>query len=454
MKMTRRQAILASAAVLAWPGGTRAAARDVLRTGEVRRQLAPAGYPETQLWGYNGSAPGPEIRVRQGETLTRRLENRLPQATSVHWHGIRIDNAMDGVPGLTQEAVPPDGSFDYAFVAPDAGTYWYHSHNRSVEQVARGLYGPLIVDEAEGAPEVDDDLLLAIDDWRLTAEAQVAEDFENMHDRAHAGRLGNFATTNGTAEFARPVRRHERLRLRILNAANARIFDFGFAGFEGWLVALDGMPLARPEPLPQRLTLAPAQRADLIVDVTAEDGGEALLLHLTRDGGFAQAAFPVTGAAGTVRRDPPGPLPPNPGMALLDPKGARPIELLMEGGAMSRMMMGGGMRDMLARGQVWALNGIAGLPDAPLVEAARGETLRIPLVNDTAFPHAMHLHGHHFREILPDGSTGPMRDTILIEAGETREIVFAADNPGDWLLHCHMLAHQIAGMKTWLRVTA
>jgi FtsP/CotA-like multicopper oxidase with cupredoxin domain len=124
-------------------------------------------------------------------------------------------------------------------------------------------------------------------------------------------------------------------------------------------------------------------------------------------------------------------------------------------GRMSGAMMGGamrGMREMAAAGMVWALNGRADMPDAPLLEAARGQTVRLRLVNDTAWPHAMHLHGHHFRRV--DGpAPGPWRDTLLMDRGETAEIAFVADNPGDWLLHCHMLAHAATGMMTWVRVT-
>lgn len=123
-------------------------------------------------------------------------------------------------------------------------------------------------------------------------------------------------------------------------------------------------------------------------------------------------------------------------------------------GGMREAMMSGRrmeMRDLAAAGKVWAFNGIAGMPDRPLLEASRGETVRLTMVNDTAWPHAMHLHGHHFRVLGPNGP-GPLRDTTLMERGETAEIAFVADNPGDWLLHCHMLEHSAGGMMTWLRV--
>ena len=107
---------------------------------------------------------------------------------------------------------------------------------------------------------------------------------------------------------------------------------------------------------------------------------------------------------------------------------------------------------MAAQGKVWAFNGVADFPAEPLMELATGETARIAIVNETAWPHAMHLHGHHFRKIEADGTTGPLRDTILVDREETAEIGFVADNPGDWLLHCHMPEHAEGGMETWVRV--
>ena len=459
--LNRRQVhrtLLGSLASLGLPRIALAEAAIDLVAGEARARLAPAEYPETAVWAFGGSVPGPTIRLTQGARVSRRFVNDLPQPSSVHWHGIRIENAMDGVAGMTQPAVEPGDAFLYDFAVPDAGTYWYHPHNRSWEQMARGLYGALIVDEPEGAPEADLDEVLLIDDWRLTDRAQIAEDFGSMHDWAHAGRIGNWITVNGDGAWSREVQQGARLRLRLANTANARIFSLEPRGLDGWVVALDGMPLAAPERL-DRLTLVPAQRADLIVDVTADDGDEALLISLERDGGYAIAGFPVRGRARSARLADPVPLPANPTPALGPLGEARRAELLMEGGAMGGMrgaMMGGrmmGMRDMAAAGKVWAFNGMAEMGDTPLIEAARGETIRVAMVNDTAWPHAMHLHGHHFRRISADGSVGPLRDTILMTRGETVEIAFVADNPGDWLLHCHMLEHSAGGMMTWLRVS-
>ena len=460
MNISRRR-FLASAAtsVLAGtvPARVVASGAPPLRAMSASVHLAPPGYPETPLWGFDGRVPGPVLRVAQGERLARRFVNELPQPSTIHWHGIRIANATDGVPELTQAPVPPGGDFLYDFAAPDAGTYWYHPHQRTWEQMARGLYGALIVEEPVPSG-VDRDEVLLIDDWRLTEEAHIHESFGAMMDWSHAGRIGNWVTVNGNGDFRVSAGRHERLRLRLVNTANARIFSLGLQGVEGWIVALDGQPLAAPAPA-GRIILAPAQRADLIVDVTGEEGVHDMLVSFERDDTRPIAALDVAGQERPARLPAPAALPANPVPRLGDLSRARQATLRMEGGAMGRMreaVVDGrtmGLRQLVEAGLVWAFNGVAAeLPREPLLAASRGETVRIVMVNDTAWPHAMHLHGHHFRRLGTDGRPGSLRDTILIDRNETAEIAFVADNPGSWLLHCHMLEHAASGMRTWIEV--
>lgn len=431
------------------------APRLTARPGKV--QLAPAKYAPTDIWGYEGSVPGPVLRVKQGERITRTFVNQLPQPSTIHWHGIRIDNSMDGVPELTQAAVEPGAEFLYDFTVPDAGTYWYHPHNRTWEQLARGLYGALIVEEAD-PPAVDRDEVLLIDDWRLAEDASLAGNFGAMHDMSHAGRLGNWLTVNGDGDPRMTVRHNERLRLRLVNTANARVMTIELRKLEGWVIALDGQPVDTPY-RPEQIVLGPAQRADLIVDVTAAPGEEAFLASAEGDSGYAIMTFPVEGTTREDKLGEPAPLPANPLPPLGDLSGIEPVTLSMEGGAMGRMqgaMMGGrmmGMRDLVQAGKVWAFNGMADMPDKPFIDARAGQTVRVSMINETAWPHAMHLHGHHFRQVMADGSTGPLRDTLLVQRGETADIAFVADNPGDWMFHCHMVEHSATGMMTWMRVS-
>jgi FtsP/CotA-like multicopper oxidase with cupredoxin domain len=439
-----------------------------LRAGPAETMLLDpaAGDPMTRVWAYEGSVPGPLLRYRKGERAALRLVNGLEQPTSIHWHGVRIANAMDGVPGLTQEAAAPGAAFDYAFELPDAGTFWYHSHSRSWEQVARGLYGVLIVEEEE-APEVDQDIVLALDDWRIGDDGQIHEaSFGALHDWAHAGRLGNWLTVNGRTVQEFPVTAGDRLRLRLLNAANARVLDLDLGPEEAALIALDGYPL-EPRRLEGPLRLAPGQRADLIVDCTQAPGSRMSLMALNGEAGVEAAAF-LYGAEDGRKRIEARPA------ARLQPWRAAPLELagaieqplLMEGGAMSRFpgatLRGKAMdfRELASNGKLWAFNGVAqDMEDVgpPLLSARRGRSVVIDMRNETSFPHVMHLHGHHFQLLEVDGAPArhqDWRDGVLTQPGERVKIGFVADNPGKWLFHCHMLEHHAAGMGAWIEVLA
>ena len=449
-------------AVAASAGGWLSPARAIAREGATLHakpgtaRLAPADYPETPIWGYDGRVPGPTLRVPQGARVARRFLNQIPQGSTVHWHGVRLENAMDGVPDLTQAVVEPGYGFLYDFTVPDAGTFWYHPHERAWEQMARGLYGALVVEEPD-PPQVDRDEVLLIDDWRLAEDASIHESFGALGDWSHGGRTGNWITVNGEAGWSRQVGRYERLRLRLANVANARIFSLALEGLDGWLVALDGQPLdeaRRAGPL----VLAPGQRADLVVDALGATGSEAVLYSREREGSFVLATFTVEGSARSRRLPAPAALASNPVPALGSLAGARRATLHMEGGAMGGMRearMGGRMvpmRELAQAGKLWAFNGEVEMPKEPLFAAERGETVLVRIVNDTAWPHAMHLHGHHFRAIGSNGDAGPLRDTLLMDGEQTVEIGFVADNPGDWMLHCHTLEHSVAGMRTWFRI--
>ncbi len=429
--------------------------RKVLRAAPATVQLAPAEYAPTPVWSYEGSVPGPVIRARKGQTLDRRFVNDLPEPSTVHWHGIRIDNAMDGVPGLTQPVVQPGAHFDYRFTLPDAGTYWYHPHHRTWEQLARGLHGVLVVEE-DGDPQYDREEILVLDDWRFDRDATLHESFGAPMDRSHAGRLGNWVTVNGQDEPSIPVKQHERLRLRLVNAATARVFNLRMKGGKAWIAALDGQALDRPKPLPDRFRFAPAQRVDLIFDIL--DTGEAVLAVEERGETVVLAGFPVDGVARSDPFNPPEPLPPNDLPELKASGDVLAADLVMAGGAMGQMrsaVLNGteqSLRDIAQQGYFWAFNGVVGMTDTPLLKADLGRLVTIKMVNETNWPHAIHLHGHHFRKLGGPDGLGPWRDTELIERGETAEIAFIADNPGKWMLHCHMVDHADSGMMTWIEV--
>ncbi|AZV78105.1 multicopper oxidase family protein [Parasedimentitalea marina] len=436
--MNRRDFLAAGTAALLAPRLGWASSSQDLVAQPVTAQILPDDSPASAMWGYNGNTPGPELRLAQGGFVDVRFLNQINQGSAVHWHGLRSENAMDGVPGLTQDIVPSGGEFAYRLRAPDAGTFWYHAHNRSWEQVAKGMYGPLIVEE-RNPPDVDHDMTVLIDDWRMSETGVLAADFDSRHDQSHAGRLGNFARAIITPEAQ--LRTGDRVRFRLLNVATDRIFPVELTGIQGKVVALDGMPLTTPQDIAD-LVLTPAQRVDIIADVTAPEIVQ--FLFPTPDSPYVMGEITVSGANDQRIASPITPLPANE-IAQPDLDAALLLTLTMEGGAMSPRST--------SFSDIWGFNGQSGLTDKPFHDFERGQTARISLVNDTRFPHGIHLHGHHFFELNADGEPGAFRDTTLIEAGETRDILCVFDNPGKWLLHCHMLGHQAAGMKTWVNVS-
>jgi FtsP/CotA-like multicopper oxidase with cupredoxin domain len=458
------------------PGETAADGFRVIRARPGSVRLRGPDQAATAIWGYDGTVPGPLLRVKRGEEIRVRLINELPEPTAVHWHGLRLPNAMDGVPHLTQDPIAPDQSFDYRFVAPDAGTFWYHTHFRSSGQLGRGLYGTLIVDESEPVA-VDLDLLLVLDDWRLTEAGEVHEaSFGNFHDAAHAGRLGQYLTVNSQDMLDLPVRTNERLRVRLVNAANARVMMLRLDRHRAWVVAVDGQPLEIFDARNGGVTLAPGTRIDLIVDATLEAGAKAPFVLAYGRGeelAFAHLAYQPGAPVRPRPLDDPKPLPGNPLPERMDFVGAFRLDVPMDGGAMSAMMMGGMMRPGMGpgmrpgaapgtginprAGMFWALAGRSstGHDGPPLFRVTRGRTVVLHFPNRTAFPHAMHVHGHHFRLLdrIDDGWKPYWLDTVLINPQRSARIAFVADNPGKWLIHCHMIEHMETGMAAWFEVT-
>jgi FtsP/CotA-like multicopper oxidase with cupredoxin domain len=433
LNMNRRQFLASASAIAILPTVSFAGQNPVrLRAESVVQQILPDGNPATAMLGFNGAMPGPALRVARGKPVTIDVENGLDEGTSVHWHGIRIDNRMDGVPMLTQDLINPNDTMTYRFTPPDAGTFWYHSHYMSHEQVARGMMGPLIVED-DIVPNVDHDITVMISDWVLNEDGSLSNDFADMHTVAHGGYMGNYARAFLSTSS---VKLGDRVRLRVINAATNRIFPLAITGATGMVVALDGMALVEPRPLTE-LTLAPAQRADLMVDIT----GPVAFDMLSSQGAFRLADLEIDGTNANRKTSPIETLAPHGLPAPSEP--TQHLTLTMMGGAMARGHDGD---------NIWAFNNVSDLPQQPFGSFGRGETVRMTLVNDTAFPHGIHLHGHHFYEIDEGDALGDLRDTTLVEAGESRDIICVFDNPGKWLLHCHMLSHAVGGMRTWVNV--
>ena len=432
-----------------------------------------SALPDTHVWAYNGGVPGPVLRVRQSEPVRIVVENGLDQDTTVHWHGIRVPNAMDGVPGLTQPPIKSGESFNYEFTPSDAGTFWYHPHANSLEQIGRGLAGMLIVEEREGVA-VDRDLLWMLQDWRLTKDekardAEIASGFGSMMDAAMAGRVGNIVTINGVAPADLTVRAGERIRLRLANAALARIMALRFEGHRPIVIAIDGQPCEPHEPEDGRVVLGPAMRIDIVLDMQGKPGSRYAVIDDFYDGlayTLTSLAYENSPPLRDLRQDSFRALPDNP---LPEPDLAHALkqEIILQGGMMGggKLSGVGGMKGMampgMNGGPVWAINGVSMTGDGmagmtPLFTLQRGQSCRLTMRNETAWWHTMHIHGFSMLVLSRNGQTVPHRqwqDTVLMAPKDTVECAFVADNPGEWMLHCHVTDHQMTGLMTVFRVT-
>jgi FtsP/CotA-like multicopper oxidase with cupredoxin domain len=422
--------------------------------GESHVALVGPTHPETAVWAYSGTVPGPELRLRQGEKLRVTVENRLSQDTTIHWHGVRVPNAMDGAPNVTQKPIQPGESFVYEYTVPDAGTYWYHPHSHSAEQVGRGLMGALIFEEPE-PPPVDRDVV-----WMLKDDASIAGGFNNPMEISMSGRVGNTVTINGRVPDRFPARAGERIRLRLINAGGARIFGLEFKGHNPLVIAFDGQPVEAHPPEGGRVVLGPAMRTDLILDMTGKPGSTASVMdafYKDLEYKLVDLAYGDDAPLRARPAAPPAELPPNT-MPVPHLAKAQRHEVTLTGGMMGSM--GAGMGGMMGSGSMWAINGVA-MPDGhmgdmePILTLDRGKTYILAIDNQTAWHHPMHLHGHSFRVITRNGQRTKFqewRDTELVPPRSRAELAFVADNPGDWMFHCHVLDHQEGGMMSVIRV--
>jgi len=463
MSLSRRdflQAAGGAAGTLALPALALGRPRQDLTLGVFKQQVRPSGAP-TEVWGFNNSVPGPVLRFAQGDKVDLHVVNQLPQVTTVHWHGLRVPNDMDGVPHVTQHPIETGASFDYRYAVEDAGTYWYHPHQSSFEQVPRGLYGAFIVDEPKPVA-VDREVIWLLADVKLGEDNAQVEDFGRIADFGAEGRHGNVVTINGTAagpERKLELRPGERVRLRLINGASARIFRLEFSGHSPWIVSFDGQAVP-PHPIPGgHLFLAPGQRTDLVVDGSAP--AKSAYSVMDRRGQGAEIAR-IVYAGAPVRAKAlgrPAAMAPN---RLTEPRLAKATRhfLVFEGGVRGAPAIGQvdgralKVEDIQARhGLTWTMNYTAqhehALMHEPLFHMARGEHVLLKMINNTNFEHPMHLHGHFFRVLAHNGKPNPLRewrDTVILGPRGSCDIAFVAENVGEWMFHCHILDHAAGGM--------
>jgi FtsP/CotA-like multicopper oxidase with cupredoxin domain len=447
-----------------------------LTASETTQAFLP-GAP-TRVWAYNGRVPGPTLSARPGDRVIVHFHNRLPEATTIHWHGLRVPLDQDGVP--VDGGVAPGADRDYDFVVPDAGTFWYHPHVRSDEQVERGLYGAIRVAEAAPVAEVElPERVLVLDDVLLEADGALA-DFDYTDDDAHLGahaghlgtvmlgREGNLLLVNGVANPALHLDRARPERWRVVNAANARYLNLSLPGYRVRRLASSGGLLPAPEAVPDSgLVLVPGERADLLVEATADTPDTVVLRALAYDRGHGTDSRPDVDLA---RVQATGVAPAAP-LALPEP--LRAFEPLESVASHPRVVLNetvaipGGHEAHGATGDapaeaaeapaepVFTINGEV-FPEVTPMEAGVGRTVSWDIVNDSQMDHPFHLHGFFFA--VPPNAAGRnarpgLHDTINIPRRDTVRIQFQPDDrPGDWMFHCHILEHAERGMIGVLRV--
>jgi FtsP/CotA-like multicopper oxidase with cupredoxin domain len=496
---SRRQFIAGSALaggaaylLLQHHGVSRAATTGVrevrLETRETSWELAPGKVIEAMA--YNGRVPGPEIRVKEGERIRVVLKNGLGEPTTVHWHGVEVPNAMDGVPGITQQPVQAGETFVYEFEARPAGTRWYHTHFKEHRQMDLGLAAPLIIEPVQPDPfPVDREHTLVLDDWATgtgpalpstredTASARggmggMMGRMGGMMRGGMSGMMGGMMgrggmggmmeaqhpaydtmTINGKAYPATEplrVRKGERVRLRLINASAEHTHVIRLEGHRVKVTHTDGNPLMDVVEV-DAVPIAPSERYDVLV--TADRPG-AWWLHCAAPGHAAAGERVLVVYDGYGGKKP------------------EPAEDGVDGLVLWRYTMGRG-RDVLppASGSLrtftrtlsggmmgsntWTINGRQ-YPHTDPIAVRKGERVRVRLGNMSMEAHPMHLHGQSFAVLAVNGQRldRPLvKDSVDVDAHMGAvEIEFTAHNPGDWFFHCHKPMHMEGGMIALVKV--
>lgn len=400
----------------------------------------------TRILAYNNSSPGPLLHARVGDRVIVHFRNNMPDDTTVHWHGLRISDQMDGSPRI-QAPVPAHGSFTYDFVVPEPGTFWYHSHVSSIEQIDRGLYGAIVVHEAS-PPRFNAERIFVLDDVRLDANYQIGRFLTSGPDVGR-GRTGNYLLTNGTAgTYALTVPRGGVERWRIINTANARTMSLAVLGANIRVIATDGGFLPTPY-APDRLEIAPGQRLELEVRVSDPDAEHVELLSFVlvqrSDGTIGEEAIPIVDATIEGSVDPVEPTYPTVRL----PETSVPAEE-------RQLLLSGGVVD---GGVEFTINGVAGHGhDHPVTERVmQGMPQRWTITSQVSPEHPFHLHGQFFQIVerggVPVTDEPGLRDTVLVRGNEPVTILTYFENPGRWMYHCHISEHSERGMMAEIQVT-
>ena len=435
------------------PGGS---VRDFELTAAPTILALKPGF-EIPVWAYNGSVPGPELRVTTGDLVRVTFHNQLPVATTIHWHGVPLPNGQDGVPGVTQDPVPAGSTVTYAFVAPRAGTYWYHPHQNAAEQLDRGLYGVLVVESRNAPTQGVVDQSLVYDEWPFGTLQPSAP----PGDDASMTRYGIYSVNGRTGPAIEPVRFNpgDLVLLRLVNVGYLTHY-LHIHGAPITITGFDGTEVTGGAPTEGVLTLAAGERLEIefkapnaVVWIQSHDPtlpAKAIPVVVLPAGAQVPAILPgandsISGqvldlyAYGASASDSPWPSGATPTKSFT----VKLAELMGHSRSDSEAMAG-----MSGMQTAFGINGKQ-FPDTGSLDVGLGDRIQVTFVNDGKYEHPMHLHGQSFQVLARDGQplAGVLvKDTVDVLPGQSITIGFVAGNPGWWMLHCHELHHAAGGM--------
>ncbi len=446
-----------------------------LRAEQVRKRI---GETTVKMLAYNRSIPGSTLKVAQGSEVTIHFSNDTDLETTVHWHGLRLENRFDGVPlGAHQgmmAPVPVGGSFTYRVLFPDPGLYWYHPHLREDYTQEMGLYGPIVVvptDEAYWSP-VNREITLTIDDLLLEG-GKIAPFSRTQSDHTAMGRFGNVMLVNGETSLQLSANQGEVVRLYLVNTANVRVFNVRLPGMRMKLVGGDNGRIEHEEFI-EEVLLSPSER--VIVDVFFEHAGKTQLEHHTpermyplatvvvqeqpAEPSFAQAFFTLRTSSelealrarlsADFEREPDKTLilvAETPGMEQMEHHaGGHQLEAIEWEDTMEEMN-----RMSTPQNMFWKL--MDGATEATNQDIdwsfTVGDQVKVSIVNASPMQHPIHFHGQRFLVLNRNGIANEnlvCKDTVLVPAGEMVDILVDMSNPGGWMVHCHIAEHLESGM--------
>jgi len=390
-----------------------------------------------KAWGFNRQLPGPVLEANVGDTLVVRVKNNLNEPTMVHWHGIRIPAAMDGT-GMVQKPIEPGESFEYRFVVPDAGTFWYHSHQNETVQMERGMYGALIV-KAESDPVTDGERIFMIDDMKLDDENNFTKPrgFIKRVVETHDGRQGNTLLLNGKEDTVINMNAGQTERWRFINSSSARYFLLHMEGKELKIIGTDGGLLEYARTVTEVL-ITPGERIDILAGPFNEGETFAVESLAYNRMTFLKAkrqkfAMVKVGEA-------------KPSIASI-PETLREIEALAPQSAPVTRKVKLSVGPSLKKGLSFLVNNDVHVNDKPVKV---GELQIWEINNVSLMDHPFHLHGFFFQVIEENGkapSYKAWKDTYNLKPRTKIKIAWMPDNrPGMWMYHCHIIEHHAAGM--------